>query len=147
MDAMRAMIVLLISVALAVPALASGAPAPRVVFSVLPHGWSKQDAYALSWRYRPNAMGWAPSMPRDGIAVTVIVLGKPRVGYPPLRLRMPRRPFGMLEGAADTPEYRIVGSVLGRDVEIRVDIRRVKPTGEQLRKAQRVVSGIRFVAP
>jgi hypothetical protein len=134
--------------------LASGASEPTPRFSVVPSGWSvprpawgAQDGYALSWRYRPNPRGWANSMPRNGIAVYVIVPDRTRVRYPPLRLRLPKWPSGTLEGAPHTPEYRIFGRVRGHDVEIRVAIRRPRPTAAQLRVAQRVVSGIRFTRP
>jgi len=83
-------------------------------------------------------------MPRNGIAVTVIFPGRPKVGYPPLKLVIPKKPSTTLEGAPDTPEYRIKGSVNGRDVWVFVDIRRTHPTQAQLVAAQRVVSGIRF---
>lgn len=142
---MRALIVaLVLAGSLPAASFGSGASVPTVAFAVLPAGWHATDAYAVSWNYRPNSKGWAPSMPRDGIAVTVIFPGRPRAGYPPLRLRLPKRPSTTLEGAPDTPEYRIRGHVHGRDVEILVDIRRPRPTAALLRLAQRVVSGIRF---
>jgi hypothetical protein len=120
---------------------------PVVTFTRLPRGWHSYGglggAYATSWRYRPNASGWAPSMPRNGIVVNVFfVAGTPR--YPPLRLVMPPKPSSFLEGTSDTPEYRIHGRVEGRNVEVWVDIRRGHPTRDQLRLAQRVVSGLRF---
>ncbi len=85
-------------------------------------------------------------MPKDGIAVNVFFVGKPRATphYPPLKLVMPKTPATTLEGAPDTPEYRIHGRVDGRDVEVWVDIRRPHPTQKLLRLAQRAVSAIRF---
>jgi hypothetical protein len=122
-------------------------PTPIVSFAHLPHGWEslggEGGAVALSWDYRPNSLGWATRMPRDAIAVSVYFLGG-RAHYPPLRLVLPKRPATTLEGAPDTPEYRIHGRVDGRDVEVRIDIRRRSPTPRQLGLAQRVVSSIRF---
>jgi hypothetical protein len=123
--------------------------APAASFAPLPSGWHEYrdmpGATALSWHYRPSQSGWAPSMPRDGIAVAVYfphVQGKQH--YRPLRLVLPRRPSTLLEGTHDTPEYRIFGRVRGVDVNIFVGIRRLHPSRRQLRAAQRVVSSIRF---
>jgi hypothetical protein len=99
--------------------------------------------YALSWPYHLNSFGWAPSMPRNAIAVNVFFPNGPP-HYPALRLVMPRAPATTLEGAPDTPEYRIHGRVDGRDVEVWIDIRRPHPTENQLRIAQLVVSALRF---
>lgn len=142
MCALLAVLVIVASVSLV--GIASSASDPAVRFANLPVGWHAADLYALSWRSQPSEAGWAAGMPRNGIAVTVIVLPK-RVGYPPLRLTLPKRPAGTLEGVANTREYRIFGRTRGRDVEIRVAIRRLSPTPGQLRQAQRVVSGIRFI--
>ena len=30
---------------------------------------SSDGAYALSWRYRENSLGWGASMPKEGIAI------------------------------------------------------------------------------
>lgn len=122
-------------------------PPPIVSFAELPAGWHQfsgnSGAYALNWRYRPNSSGWAPSMPRNGIAVQVFFPNEaPR--YPTLRLVMPRSPATTLEGAQDTPEYRIHGRIDGRDVEVWIDIRRPHPTQRQLRIAQRAIAAIRF---
>ena len=123
------------------------APPPVVSFAPLPSGWHAfadgSGAYALSWRYRPNSSGWAPSMPKDGIAVNVF-FPTDTPHYPPLKLVMPKSPATTLEGAPDTSEYRIHGRVKGRDVEVWVDIRRPHPTKKQLRFAQRAVSAVRF---
>ena len=121
-------------------------PPPIVSFAGLPAGWHRfgsEGVYALNWRYRPNSLGWATSMPRNGIAVQVFFPNEtPR--YPPLKLVMPRFPATTLEGAPDTPEYRIHGRVAGRDVEVWIDIRRRHPTARQLWVARRVVSALRF---
>jgi hypothetical protein len=122
-------------------------PPPIVSFAQLPAGWRHfamdRRAYALSWRYRPSPSGWAPSMPKDGIAVNVF-FPTDTPHYPPLTLVLPKAPATTLEGAPDTPEYRIHGRVNGRDVEIWVDIRRPRPTQKLLRLAQRAVSAVRF---
>lgn len=135
-----------ISLALALPA--AGAPPPVVSFSRLPPGWHAtavpDGAYALSWRYRQDRFGWASSMPKNGIAVNVFYLPRKTAHYPPLKLLLPKAPATTLEGAPDTPEYRIHGRVKGRDIEVWVDIRRPHPTKAQLRLVQRVVSAIRF---
>jgi hypothetical protein len=123
-------------------------PPPIVSFAQLPAGWRQfasdgRGAYALSWRYHPNSFGWATSMPRNGIAVQVLFPNEtPR--YPRLKLVMRRSPATTLEGAPDTPEYRIHGRIDGHDVEVWVDIRRPHPTQKQLRLAQRAVSAVRF---
>src|SRR5450759_818557 len=41
--------------------------------SAHPQG-ANASAYALSWPYRPNSLGWAGAMPRDGIAVSVYLI-------------------------------------------------------------------------
>jgi hypothetical protein len=122
---------------------------PVASFAHLPAGWREYrnmpGSTALNWHYQASPHGWAPSMPRGGIAVSVYFPhpgGKQ--GYRPLRLVLPRRPATLLEGTRDTPEYRIFGRVHGVDVNIFVDIRRLHPSGRQLRNAQRVVSAIRF---
>jgi hypothetical protein len=125
------------------------APVPLVSFSCLPARWRSfggaGGAYATSWPYRPGPHGWAATMPRDGVVVWVFFPNViPAVRYPPLRLVLPARPATLLEGARDTPEYRIHGRVRGRDVEVWVDVRRRHPTRALRRLAQRVVSGIRF---
>ena len=126
-------------------------PRPMVSFSQLPRGWHQLPAQsdhaaalALSWRYKPDSGGWANSMPRDGIAITVWFFPKKTPRFPPLNLAIPRSPATTLEGAPDTPEYRIRGRVNGHDVEVWVDIRRPHPTQRLLRLAQQAVSALRF---
>jgi hypothetical protein len=122
-------------------------PPPAVSFAKLPLGWhqfvASSGAYALSWRYRPGPFGWATGMPRNAIAVQVFFPNE-ATHYPKLRLVLPRLPATTLEGAPDTPEYRIHGRIGGRDVEVWIDIRRPHPTQQQLRLAQRVLSRLRF---
>lgn len=123
------------------------APPPIVSFAQLPALWRAYSVanggYALSWNHRPHDGGWAQSMPKGGIAVTVF-FPNDRACYPSLKLKMPTRPTTTLEGAPDTPEYRLHGRVKGRLVEVWVDIRQPHPTQAQLRFAQRVVAAIRF---
>lgn len=120
---------------------------PVVAFTRLPSGWHGYGgiggAHATSWRYRPNPQGWAPAMPRNGTVVNVFFVTRKRP-YAPLRLVMPATASTFLEGAPDTPEYRIHGRVAGRNVEVWVDIRRRHPTKHQLARAQHVVAAIRF---
>jgi hypothetical protein len=144
----RLLVGLFIVMSLALVGPAIGTPPPVVSFSYLPAGWHAfsggNGAYALSWPYRQNRYGWAPSIPKNGIAVNVFFLRSQTAHYPTLSLVLPRAPATTLKGAPDTPEYRIHGRVRGRDLEVWVDIRRPHPTKAQLRIAQRVVSAIRF---
>jgi hypothetical protein len=123
------------------------APPPIVSFAHLPAGWHAfggvDGAYILSWPYKPGSSGWAPSMPKNGIAVNVFF---PHASPPdrPLRTVMPKAPATTLEGAPDTPEYRIHGRVAGRDVEVWIDIRNPHPTRAELARAQRVIAALRF---
>jgi hypothetical protein len=119
---------------------------PTVSFAQLPPGWHHYPGVpglAVSWAYRPNSAGWAPSMPRNGIAVSVFFVNDAR-RLRPLRLVVPRSPATTLEGAPDTPEYRIEGSVDGHDVDVFIDIRRRRPTRGQLRVVQRVLDAVHF---
>jgi hypothetical protein len=147
--------VAVLAAALLIPISATGQPQrnrisePIASFAHLPSGWHEYrtmpDSTALNWHYELSPHGWAASMPRDGIAVSVY-FAHPRgkQGYRPLRLVLPPRPATLLEGTRDTPEYRIFGRVAGVDVSIFVDIRRLHPSRRQLRDAQVVVSAIRF---
>lgn len=121
---------------------------PVAYFAKLPAGWRElrggRNAVALSWKYRASQFGWGNAMPRNAIAVQVFFPPQQAPRYPPLKLVLPRSPATTLEGAPDTPEYRIHGRVRGRNVEVWVDIRRPHPTVLQLRVAQRVVSAVRF---
>jgi hypothetical protein len=149
-------------------------PAPS--FRALPHGWrqfndapdfltrrgANAGAVATSWRYRPSSVGWAGSLPRDGIVVSVNLIRRNpgnAVGnlcgrtphlrdYPLVRklpLRLPRTTTHTLEGADDIPEYRIFGRIgESYNFEVRVMIDRQRPTRVLLAAAQRGVSAIRF---
>ena len=150
-------------------------PAPR--FVRLPGGWrqfndspnlltrrgANASAYALSWAYHPNSLGWAGSIPRDGIAVSVYVIRR-EVGaatglnlcrytphlsaYPLVRrlpLRLPSTTTATLEGAPKIPEYRVFGRIgESYNFEVRVDINRAHPGAALLKAAQRAVSAISF---
>ena len=144
---MRFLLIGLAAAALVTTALAANGPAPIVSFSVVPRGWhvahTANGAYALNWR--EGRSGWANSMPKNGIAVEVF-FPRQTSHYPALKPTLPKRPATTLEGAPDTPQYRIHGRIKGRDVEIWVSIRRPHPTNTQLRTAQRVIDGIRFVS-
>jgi hypothetical protein len=131
------------------------APPPLIAsFAHVPAGWHQfawhqfanngnRSAYALSWDYHLGSRGWATVMPLNGIAVTVL-FPNDTAHYPRLSLLLPRLPTTTLEGAPDTPEYRIYGRVNGRDVEVWVDIRRPRPTEKLRRLAQRLVAAVRF---
>ena len=118
-----------------------------VSFAPLPCHWRQfpgvGGALATSWPYHPGPLGWATDMPRNGIAVNVFFVHGTST-YPRLRLRLPQTTRFVLEGSADTPEYRIHGRVRGHSVEVWVDIRNSHPSRAQLGLAQRVVSAIRF---
>jgi hypothetical protein len=130
-------------------------------FGVLgPQGVSV-ESYALSWRYDPGPSGWANRMPRDATAITVLLLRRPpsvrtnlcknapHLGaYGPilrLPLVLPKTTSDRLEGAPDVLEYRVFGRMdESYNVDLRVDVRSLRPTREQLRRAQDVVNHIRF---
>src|SRR5215203_5412890 len=108
----KVLVGLVIITALTVTGVSASAAPPVPSFAVLPPGWHQTDtangAQALSWRYREDAYGWASSMPKNGVAVGVFFPRKvPQ--YPPLKLVLPKKPkpATTLEGAPDTPEYRI----------------------------------------
>jgi hypothetical protein len=117
---------------------------------------------ALSWRYRPTQHGWASQIPWNGIAVSIILFrgsgnepflnlcrftphlsGFPRIRRLPLRL--PRNPGGSLEGAPNVSEYRVFGRMdESYNVDLRVDVNSPHPSRALLRRAQSVVSHVRF---
>lgn len=124
------------------------AATPSVAFASLPDGWHSYQAsgaIATSWDYAPGQAPGGPAdhMPRGGIIVNVTF---PTVAqrFKSLQLVLPKHPTTLLEGTKDTPEYRIEGRTHGVNVLISVDIRNVRPTAAERRKAQRVVSSIRF---
>ncbi|HXH96079.1 MAG TPA: hypothetical protein VNH40_02620, partial [Gaiellaceae bacterium] len=107
--------------------------------------------------------GWASSIPRDGIAVQVLLIRRESgvangrnlclvtphlAAYPPVRklpLRLPRTTRYTLEGAPRIPEYRILGRLReSYDFEVRVDVNRRHPGARLLRLAQAVVAAISF---
>ena len=146
-------------------------------FTHLPSGWTRPDSRsgilsrhrpastysdALSWRYRASQYGWASEMPRNGIAVSIILFrgsgndpflnlcrftphlsGFPRIRRLPLRL--PKNPGGSLEGAPNVPEYRVFGRIdESYNVDLRVDVKSLHPSQALLRRAQNVVNRVRF---
>jgi hypothetical protein len=148
-------------------------PAPS--FKGLPTGWrqfndapdfltprgANAGAVATSWRYRPNSRGWAGSLPRNGIVVSVNLIRRnpgtlgnlcgrtPHLrDYPLVRklpLRLPRTTTHTFEGADGIPEYRIFGRIgESYNFEVRVVIDRHQPTRALLAAAQRGVNAIRF---
>jgi hypothetical protein len=121
------------------------------------------SAYALSWPYRPNSLGWAGAMPRDGIAASVYLIRRdvgaatglnlcrytPHLSaYPLVRklpLHLPSTTTDTLEGAPNIPEYRVFGRIgESYNVEVRVDINNPRPGAALLSAAQRAVSAISF---
>jgi hypothetical protein len=122
-------------------------PLIAVSFARLPPGWRQfpgtGSGLATSWAYRQGPVGWALSIPRNGIAVNVFFV-RDTPPNPPLRLHLPASTKFTLDGAPDTPEYRIHGRVRQHNVEVWVDIRRSHPTTRQLRLAQQAVSALRF---
>jgi hypothetical protein len=150
-------------------------PAPR--FVRLPRGWrqfndapdlltrrgANASATALSWAYHPDGLGWAGSMPRDAIAVSVYLIRRevgsatglnlcrytPHLGvYPLVRklpLRLPSTTTATLEGAPNIPEYRVFGRIgESYNFEVRVDVNNPHPSAALLKAAQSAVSAISF---
>ena len=162
--------VLLVLAAVASLGTAPGRPdaVPAAKFTRVPHGWRAFDrdfavlssrggsvqSYALSWAYTPGPFGWANRMPRDAIAVSVILIRDSRcraLHYgtsPPIRhlpLRLPTTTRDRQEGQPDIPEYRVFGRMgESYNVDLRVDINNVRPSNAMLRLAQSVVDGIHF---
>jgi hypothetical protein len=150
---------------------------PALRFVLLPGGWrqfndapdlltrrgANASAYALSWPYHPNSLGWAGAMPRDGIAASVYLIRRdvgaatglnlcrytPHLSaYPLVRklpLHLPSTTTDTLEGAPNIPEYRVFGRIgESYNVEVRVDINNPRPGAALLSAAQRAVSAISF---
>jgi hypothetical protein len=141
---------------------------PPAKFTHVPHGWRAFDrdlavvsshgggvqSYALSWAYRPSPFGWANRMPRNAIAVSVILIRDSRCGalhrgdFPAIKrfpLRLPRTTRDRQEGRPDIPEYRVFGRIgESYNVDLRVDVNNIRPSRAMLRVAQRVVDGIHF---
>jgi hypothetical protein len=134
------------------------------VAGLLTRSGADVNSYALSWAYKPNPYGWANQMPRNAIAVNAILSrrspgtshtnlcwktphlpGFPRIGRLPLRL--PQTTSHRQEGQPNIPEYRIFGRIdESYNVDLRVDINNPHPTAAMLRRAETVVSHIRFPA-
>jgi hypothetical protein len=144
-------------------------------FAYLPKGWealpqtagvltragAETESTALSWRYKPNSFGWANRMPRNAIAVDLLLIRRaagprinlchstphlpesPKIKHLPLRL--PSTTSTQLEGEPNVPEYRIFGR-LGDwyNIDLRVDISNPHPTPAMRQRAREVVSHIRF---
>jgi hypothetical protein len=126
------------------------------------HGGASTYSDALNWRYKPSQYGWASQIPRDGIAVSIILFRgsgndpflnlcryTPHLsGFPKIRrlpLRLPKITGGSLEGAPKVLEYRVFGRMgESYNVDLRVDVNSLHPGTAMLRRAQSVVSQIRF---
>src|SRR5438105_7663483 len=141
---MRVVVAVAVGLTLAVVAGAAAGSKPLVVpgakFRELPPGWRAFDSdftyltrrgasintYALSWPYRQNPTGWAPNMPRNAIAVSVILIRRSldpgtnlclrtphERDFPPRRLplRLPRTTTHRLEGEPGVLEYRVFGRI------------------------------------
>src|SRR4051812_32368301 len=84
-------------------------PIPQIAvsFTRLPSGWRQLPgtggALATSWAYGQDQGGWALSIPRNGIAVSVFFV-RDTPPNPPLRLRLPTSTRFTLEGAPGIPE-------------------------------------------
>jgi hypothetical protein len=119
------------------------------------------DVESAAFSFRPYRLGWALRMPPNGIAVTVHLIrrsanthanlcgsvphwpGSPAIRRLPLRL--PKTTSDRLEGAPRVLEYRVFGRMdESYNVDLRVDVNRLRPTATMLRRAQAVVDGIRF---
>jgi hypothetical protein len=92
-------------------------------------------------------------MPRDGIAITVSLIGPPvredrlRSSYPQVGndpLRLPAATAGALEGLPDVPEYVVFGRTPDYLVEVRADINNPRPGSALVEEAQSVVRGLRL---
>jgi len=174
---MRVPLVLVIAASVAAAAAAGSKPlvVQGAKFRELPHSWQAFDSdftyltrqgasintYALSWPYRQsNPTGWGPAMPRNAIAVSVILIRRsidPTVdlcrrtphehGFPArwLPLRLPRATSKRLEGEPGVLEYRVFGRIgESYNLDLRVEVNSLHPTAAMLRTAQAVVSRILF---
>lgn len=133
-------------------------------FEFLTRSGATADSYALSWRYKqPNSFGWASDIPRNGIAVSVLLVRRapgrdrsvnlchdtPHLAHSPkirsLPLRIPMTTKHRLEGTSDVLFYRVLGR-MGElyNVELHVAIKNLRPSPALLRRAQLVVSSIQF---
>jgi hypothetical protein len=140
----------------------------RAMFRSLPPGWRQFDelvqrrgpchviANSLAANFRADragSHGWAATMPPDGIAIGVSLIGpvipgdERRADYPPadeLPLELPRTTTSSLEGSPDVPEYRVFRRTPDYLVEVRADINNPEPGAALLDEAQSVVSRLRL---
>ena len=119
------------------------------------------DVESAAFSFRPYPLGWALRFPPNGIAVTVHLIRRsanphanlcgsvphwpdsPEIRRLPLRL--PKTTSHRLEGDDGVLEYRVFGRMdESYNVDLRVDVKRLRPTAAMLRQAQAVVNGIRF---
>jgi hypothetical protein len=138
------------------------------LFEALPSHWHQFDepvqriglcrtvanTLAANWRAdRVGSHGWAAEMPRDGIVITVTLIGPPvrehrlRSAYPPVGkapLRLPATTASSLEGLPDVPEYRVFARTPDYLVEVRADINNPGPGRALVREARSVVRGLRL---
>jgi len=138
--------------------LAVPPPVQTAQFAQLPPGWrqfrfsfpTNGETIVTSWRYRWSRLGPASAMPRDGIMINVLTYRRRRSrhDYPRRRLplTLPSVTSDTLEGAPDTPEYRVFGRTRTIDYEVRVDIRNPHPSRRLLELAQRAVNTLRLPA-
>jgi len=119
------------------------------------------DVQSAAFSFRPYRFGWALRMPRNGVVVTVHLIRRSADARtnlcrsvphwpdsPPIRrlpLRLPRTTTDRLEGAPRVLEYRVFGRFdESYNVDLRVDVKRLRPTPAMLRRSQAIVDGIRF---
>ena len=119
------------------------------------------DVESAAFSFRPYALGWALRIPPNGIAVTVHLIRRSAdqranlCGSVPhwpdspairrLPLHLPKTTSDRLEGTPRVLEYRVFGRMdESYNVDLRVDVNRLRPTAAMLRRAQAVVNGIRF---
>ena len=119
------------------------------------------DVGSAAFSFKPYPLGWALRIPPNGIAVTVHLIRRSADQHanlcgsvphwpdsPPIRrlpLRLPRTTSDWLEGDDRVLEYRVSGRMdESYMVDLRVDVKRLRPTPAMLRRAQAIVNGIRF---
>src|SRR3954469_4693118 len=131
-------------------------------FGLLDHKGADVTTYALSWRYQPNSLGWADSMPRGAVAISVQLSRRqlarttrvnlcarapawPSFPARRLPLRLPLRTHATLDGSPQIPEYRIEGRLgTAYNVDVRVDVNAPRPAAATLALARRLVAHLHF---